>query len=138
MKKSNSNNKENVKMKKYIVEAPELQKGQKVSSGGIRENGKLIAQFKNPVPYNESVPKRNELAKLPNSELFEIEQNNKSKQDGLLYVMGIVWEELGEPVCRTWLHNLGQCIANKITSSSCHGIQRTSKYVSQVVDVEEN
>ena len=38
-------------MAKYIVEAPEPKKGQKVSSGGIRENGKLATQFKNPVPY---------------------------------------------------------------------------------------
>ena len=34
-------------MAKYIVEAPEPKKGQKVSSGGIRENGKLASQFKN-------------------------------------------------------------------------------------------
>lgn len=40
--------KEETKMAKYIVEAPEPKKGQEVSSGGIRENGKLATQFKNP------------------------------------------------------------------------------------------
>ena len=47
------NNMEEIKMVKYIVEAPEPKNGQKVSSGGIRENGKLASQFKNPVPYKE-------------------------------------------------------------------------------------
>ena len=31
------NNKEEIKMAKYIVEAPEPKKGQKASSGGIRK-----------------------------------------------------------------------------------------------------
>lgn len=44
---------EKTRTRRYIVEAPEPKKGQKVSSGGIRENGKLAAQFKNPVPYEE-------------------------------------------------------------------------------------
>ena len=55
-KATRSNNttiKEENKIAKYIVEAPEPKKGQKVSSGGIRENGKLATQFKNPVPYKE-------------------------------------------------------------------------------------
>lgn len=46
---NNTTTKEETKMAKYIVEAPEPKKGQKVSSGGIRENGKLASQFKNPV-----------------------------------------------------------------------------------------
>ena len=45
-----ANTREEIKMAKYIVEAPEPEEGQKVSSGGIRENGKLVTQFKNPVP----------------------------------------------------------------------------------------
>ena len=42
-------------MKKYVVEAPEPKDGQVASSGGIRENGKLVAQYKNPRPYEESL-----------------------------------------------------------------------------------
>ena len=40
-------------MRKLIVEAPELKEGQSDSSGGIRENGKMSVQYKNPVPYVE-------------------------------------------------------------------------------------
>ena len=47
------NAKEEIRMAKYIVEAPEPKKGQKASSGGIREKGRLATQFKNPVPYKE-------------------------------------------------------------------------------------
>lgn len=41
-------------MQKFIVEAPRPQNGQKASSGGIRENGRLASQYKNPVPYYET------------------------------------------------------------------------------------
>lgn len=44
-------NQEEIKMRKLIVEAPELKEGQSDSSGGIRENGKMSVQYKNPVPY---------------------------------------------------------------------------------------
>lgn len=46
-------NQEEIKMRKLIVEAPELKEGQSDSSGGIRENGKMSVQYKNPVPYVE-------------------------------------------------------------------------------------
>ena len=49
----NKTNQEEVKMRKLIVEAPELKEGQTDSSGGIRENGKISVQYKNPVPYVE-------------------------------------------------------------------------------------
>lgn len=42
------NNMTKEKMNKYIVEVQAPERGQQVSSGGIRENGKLISQFKNP------------------------------------------------------------------------------------------
>lgn len=45
--------KENLKMKKYIVEVKEPKNGQVVSTGGVRKNGKMESQFKNPVPYEE-------------------------------------------------------------------------------------
>lgn len=41
------------KMKKYIVEAPEPGPGEKLSSGGIRKNGKMVVTFKNARPYEE-------------------------------------------------------------------------------------
>lgn len=55
MKKATGNTKTSTtKTRKYIVEAPEPMKGQTASSGGIRgKNGKLTAQYKNPVPYQK-------------------------------------------------------------------------------------
>ena len=42
------------KMRKYVVEAPELKPGQKLCSGGIKtEDGKFTNLYKNPVPYSE-------------------------------------------------------------------------------------
>lgn len=49
----NKTNQEEVKMRKLIVEAPELKEGQTDGSGGIRENGKISVQYKNPIPYEE-------------------------------------------------------------------------------------
>lgn len=48
-----NNNQKDITIRKYIVEAPAPKKGQTVSSGGIREKGKLSSQFKNPIPYTE-------------------------------------------------------------------------------------
>lgn len=69
-----ANNKEEIKMAKYIVEAPEPKKGQKVSSGGIRENGKLASQFKNPVPYKEPPLPPAVVTQKPHAELVRKEQ----------------------------------------------------------------
>lgn len=43
-------------MPKYIVEAPEVKNGEELSSGGIRRNGRIVAQYRNPTPYTEPEP----------------------------------------------------------------------------------
>ena len=47
---------EKPKTKKYIVEAEEPKEGQEVSTGGVRDKGKMVSQFKNPIPYEDPVP----------------------------------------------------------------------------------
>ena len=84
---NNTTTKEETKMAKYIVEAPEPKKGQKVSSGGIRENGKLASQFKNPVPYKEQARAR--------------------RNEAGMYLLGLAWQEFGEPLLRSSLRKLG-------------------------------
>jgi hypothetical protein len=42
-----------MKNQKYIVEAPIPKPGQTVSSGGIREKGRITVQYSNPIPYKE-------------------------------------------------------------------------------------
>lgn len=41
----------NKNMDMYIVNCEKLHNGQKLSSGGIRENGRLVSLFKDPTPY---------------------------------------------------------------------------------------
>ena len=95
---NNTTTKEETKMAKYIVEAPEPKKGQKVSSGGIRENGKLASQFKNPVPYKEQARAR--------------------RNEAGMYLLGLAWQEFGEPLLRSSLRKLGNTIINKIECPS--------------------
>ena len=113
---NNTTTKEETKMAKYIVEAPEPKKGQKVSSGGIRENGKLASQFKNPVPYKEQARAR--------------------RIEAGMYLLGLAWQEFGEPLLRSSLRKLGNTIINKI---ECPSEQPAPHIVSPnpvVIDVE--
>ena len=113
---NNTTTKEDTKMAKYIVEAPEPKKGQKVSSGGIRENGKLASQFKNPVPYKELARAR--------------------RNEAGMYLLGLAWQEFGEPLLRSSLRKLGNTIINKI---ECPSEQPAPHIVSPnpvVIDVE--
>ena len=114
--RNNTTNKEETEMAKYIVEAPEPKKGQKVSSGGIRENGKLASQFKNPVPYKEQARAR--------------------RNEAGMYLLGLAWQEFGEPLLRSSLRKLGNTIINKI---ECPSEQPAPHIVSPnpvVIDVE--
>ena len=113
---NNTTTKEETKIAKYIVEAPEPKKGQKVSSGGIRENGKLASQFKNPVPYKEQARAR--------------------RNEAGMYLLGLAWQEFGEPLLRSSLRKLGNTIINKI---ECPSEQPAPHIVSPnpvVIDVE--
>lgn len=113
---NNTTTKEETKMAKYIVEAPEPKKGQKVSSGGIRGNGKLASQFKNPVPYKEQARAR--------------------RNEAGMYLLGLAWQEFGEPLLRSSLRKLGNTIINKI---ECPSEQPAPHIVSPnpvVIDVE--
>ena len=113
---NNTTTKEETKMAKYIVEAPEPKKGQKVSSGGIRENGKLASQFKNPVPYKEQARAR--------------------RNEAGMYLLGLAWQEFGDPLLRSSLRKLGNTIINKI---ECPSEQPAPHIVSPnpvVIDVE--
>lgn len=113
---NNTTTKEETKMAKYIVEAPEPKKGQKVSSGGIRENGKLASQFKNPVPYKEQARAR--------------------RNEAGMYLLGLAWQEFGEPLLRSSLRKLGNTIINKI---ECPSEQPAPHIVSPnpvVIDIE--
>ena len=46
-------------VERCVVEVSKPQKGQILSSGGVRENGRIVAQYKNPVPYKETITHTN-------------------------------------------------------------------------------
>ena len=83
---------EETKMKKFIVEAPEPKKGQTASSGGIRENGKIAAQYKNPEPYEEPTFPTKVTSYACNMNWIRREQAKARRNDFQMYLLGIIWQ----------------------------------------------
>ena len=134
--RNNTTNKEETKMAKYIVEAPEPKKGQKVSSGGIRENGKLATQFKNPVPYKEPTLPPVVVTQKPNTELIRKEQARARRNEAGMYLLSLAWQEFGEPLLRSGLRKLGNSIIDKIESFYDQPTQHIPSQDPVVIDVE--
>ncbi len=130
------NNKEDIKMAKYIVEAPEPKRGQKVSTGGIRENGKIASQFKNPVPYKEPMQSPTVITHNSNLDLIRKEQAKSIRNEVGMYLLGLAWQEFGEPILRSGLHKLGNVIINKIEGPACQTPQKKSSPKPKIIDVE--
>ena len=126
----NKASKDQVKMRKYIVEAPEPKAGQKVSTGGIREKGKMAVPFKNPVPYEE--PNTSTTKMVPATT-----KNVPKKADNTIYwevgkyFLGFVWKNFGEPVVGAWLQEKGQEFSRVITEQPKH-LQE-----SEIIDIPE-
>lgn len=141
MEKTNNTTKqsnEEIKMRKYIVEAPEPKKGQKASSGGIRENGKLAAQFKNPVPYEEPALSPAVINQYTNGEFVCKEQERSRRTEVGMHILDIVWQEFGEPLLRSGIHKFAKKMINKIEIPSVPKTEQASYCVSQSIDVEED
>jgi hypothetical protein len=100
------------KMQKYIVEAPLPKEGQKLSSGGIREKGKLATQYKNPVPYEESTSAQ--MNTIPTS--LKNDAINIGKMI-LLDFSKMLWQEFIFPVARAKLHQSSQHLITYIDSA---------------------
>lgn len=89
-------------MQKYIVEAPELKDGQKASSGGIRENGKIKAQFSNPIPYNEDTA----VAVQPAPQRARRTELGNILGDAFVRLLTSAFDEYIVPVASAKLHQL--------------------------------
>ena len=133
---NNSTNKEETKMAKYIVEAPEPKKGQKASSGGIRENGKLASQFKNPVLYQEPTLPPSVVTQKASTELIRKEQAKTRRNEVGMYLLGLAWQEFGEPLLRSGFRKLGNKIIDKIEGSSTQSSPHIASPNPVVIDVE--
>ncbi len=120
-------------MAKYIVEVAEPKKGQKVSSGGLREKGKLAAQFKNPVPYENLEHTSAVMANTKKTVIVRKEQTKIRLIEAGKYLLSIAWQEFGEPVLRSELHKFGDTIIRKIEAPT---VQYMSSNEYEVIDVE--
>ncbi len=101
-------NQEEVKMRKLIVEAPELKEGQTDSSGGIRENGKISVQYKNPVPYVEpKLPPAAPQKVYTRKDMLK-DQAKDFAMDVVSDFISMFWYEYGRPFIQAKLHQLGQ------------------------------
>lgn len=98
-------------MSKYIVDAPELKPGQVLSSGGIREGcGKLVSQYKNPIPYNEQYAQ----SLTPSPSSTEPVINNQYAKNIASSLIGCAIVELTVPLISYGMNKLSEKIINKI------------------------
>ena len=125
-------NQEEIKMRKLIVEAPELKEGQSDSSGGIRENGKMSVQYKNHVPYVEptippAVPQKTYTQKTKDF-VFDVS----------IDILSMLWHEYGRPLLQAKLHQLVQTSITYLESSAkkTQTIATHKTKTSQIIDAE--
>lgn len=110
MKNTVQNNKKvERKMTKYVVEAPVPTVDQEPSSGGLRENGKIAVQYKNPKPYKEPSQQTSNKAIQNRS----IHQNDFFQQAGI-QLRDMAWQEIAKPIIRTGMQKFTEKIAQKI------------------------
>lgn len=87
---------------RYIVEAPRPTQGQVMSSGGLREKGRLVSQYKNPVPY------------YPLQEKQIVYVSNRRSSDIGSTIGRVLWEELVVPIVRDGLNRLADKVVEAI------------------------
>lgn len=95
---------EEPKMRKLIVEAPELKEGQTDSSGGIRENGKISVQYKNPIPYAEpTLPPTMSQKSYTRKDMLKDQAKDFAIDVGT-DLISMLWYEYGRPYLQAKFH----------------------------------
>lgn len=134
----NKTTQEEVKMRKLIVEAPELKEGQTDSSGGIRENGKISVQYKNPVPYVEpKLPPATSQRTYTRKDMLKDQAKDFAIDVGT-DLISMLWYEYGRPFISAKLHQLGQkAIAHLETPTKASQIiQQQDTKSAKIIDAE--
>ena len=132
---TNLNHQEENTMQKFIVEAPVPKDGQEASSGGIRENGKIVAQFRNPVPCEG--PTLPPAVKQPTY----TRTNNLKDQakdfaiDCSKDIIGMLWFEFGRPFIKAIIRNMSQKSVAAIKAQSQNKADSESP-APEIIDVE--
>lgn len=131
-------NQEKIKMRKLIVEAPELKEGQTDSSGGIRENGKISVQYKNPVPYVEpKLPPATLQKTYTRKDMLKDQAKDLAMNIGT-DLISTFWNEFGRPFAHAKLHQLGQKAIERLEAPSklSQSISYEDIDPSEIIDVE--
>ena len=131
-------NQEEIKMRKLIVEAPDLKEGQTDSSGGIRENGRISVQYKNPVPYVEpTIPPAAPQSVYTRKDMLK-DQAKDFMLDVSTDIVSMLWYEYGRPFLQTKLHQLCLRAIAYLESPSKNSlpITRQETKASKIIDAD--
>lgn len=131
-------NQAEIKMRKLIVEAPELKEGQTDSSGGIRENGRISVQYKNPVPYVEpTMPPAVPQKVYTRKDLLKDQAKDFALDVGT-DIISMLWYEYGKPFLQAKLHQLShKAIAYlEALAKSSQAIALPDTKASKIIDAE--
>lgn len=105
----------------YVVEAPTVEPGQTVSTGGIRKDGKMVAQFRNPIPLEQQVTNSPAVAASETAHLMPYRNNERIK--GIAFqVLGALWDDIGYPLLRSQLRYLSQRLINRLPGTEISGV----------------
>lgn len=131
------NSKEDIRMPKYTRVTTEQKNNQKVSSGDIRENGKLVSRFNDPVSYRKLTLQSTDVTRRTHSEHDHEEANTKRNEIGT-YLLDITWREFGEPVFRSSLQTLKDVVIGKIKHFADQDTQQKPLNTPESSDVESD
>lgn len=114
-------------MPKYIVDAPEVKVGEELSSGGIRRNGRIVAQYRNPTPYTEPKP---QFALTPMEEQVE----PFSVKHPIISAIGEeVKDELKDIVYDLWQTEIKPCIKSGL-KRKIHSLLTRKKTKQEIIE----
>ena len=112
------------KMKKFVVEVEEPKNGQIVSTGGVRDNGRMVAQFKNPVLYEEPDPTPAPITRsadiIPGTGISTYTMKDRIRDEMQVFIIDVgrdlvdmLWYDLGKPLLKAGLNQ----VADRLRSS---------------------
>ena len=101
-------------MGKIVVDAPDLKAGEEYSSGGVRKNGKMICQYKNPRPYVEKRVVINEPVDVATIRQKEVCKSNDIFQEIGEEVIDLLWENIGSPLLDAVFKRMGELFVSAL------------------------
>lgn len=105
----------------YVVEAPTVEPGQTVSTGGIRKDGKMVAQFRNPVPLEQQVINSPAVTAAETAR-FMPDRNNERIKGIAFQFLGALWDDFGYPLLKSQLRCLSQRLINRLPGTEISNV----------------